>query len=423
MSTKKLNMEEVVTPEGFILGALTPKIDIRNYKAVATTTANDVDIPESFELNIPRKIKHQGNVGSCVGYSISEIIEYFNYTQEGKYEPFSTGYIYGNRRCGTKQQGIGMFEQEALQAVLKWGDVPESMFNYNIEVPEAITKFEEAAFDLAPSAYPNRISSYYEITNEKDAKLSLMQHGPLLIGTRWYRDYDPDPKTFILKHSTNVTSGNHALMVYGWNKDGWLIQNSWGYYWGNKGCAILPYTDKWNECYGIIDEISERQRQRELLDLKSAVTEYKTSLAELEKEHNNLIGSIDQLKQALLRSNDQLSQIQEEIDNLTHEFTELEISAPNSEKYNTIRNLLRNRQEAEAELKEIIAKQENILEEDQKALKVLIQKVQDYNKEMDEKDAQIKLLESQLLEIEKPYKNMPKWLALIINAILNVFKK
>ena len=42
---------------------------------------------------------------------------------------------------------------------------------------------------------------------------------------------------------------------------------------------------------------------------------------------------------------------------------------------------------------------------------------------MEEKDAQIKALENELLEIEKPYKNMPKWLALIINAILNVFKK
>ena len=423
MSKKNKSVEELKGPQGYVLGALPPKIDIRNYQAVATVTADDIEIPESFELNIPHKIKNQGIVGSCVGHALSEIVEYFNYIQEEKYEEFSTGYIYGNRRCGTRYQGVGMYEQEALQSVLKWGDVPTDLFNYNVEVPEAITKFEDAAFDLAPSAYPNRFSGYYQINSERDAKLNLMQHGPLLIGTRWYNDYAPDPETFIMKHTTNAASGNHALMIYGWNKDGWLIQNSWGAYWGNQGCAIMPYEDKWSECYGIIDEISERQRQHELIELKRTIIKYEVAIEELKKEQGNLNENIEKLQQNLKLSNDQLLKIQEEIDALTKEFTELEADAPNSEKYNEIKNLLRNRKEAEDELKAIITKQEKILADDQEALKLLIKKVQDHNKEMEEKDAQIKALENELLEIEKPYKNMPKWLALIINAILNVFKK
>lgn len=37
--------------------------------------------------------------------------------------------------------------------------------------------------------------------------------------------------------------GGHAIAIVGYTQDGFIIQNSWGPSWGNKGFAVLPYED------------------------------------------------------------------------------------------------------------------------------------------------------------------------------------
>ena len=46
------------------------------------------------------------------------------------------------------------------------------------------------------------------------------------------------------------------MIIYGWNKDGWLFQNSWGTWWGNKGRAVLPYNHPMQEAWGVTDTIT-----------------------------------------------------------------------------------------------------------------------------------------------------------------------
>jgi hypothetical protein len=43
------------------------------------------------------------------------------------------------------------------------------------------------------------------------------------------------------------------MVIYGWDKDGWKVQNSWGEGWGNNGTAIWPYLYRIREAYTIID--------------------------------------------------------------------------------------------------------------------------------------------------------------------------
>jgi len=44
-------------------------------------------------------------------------------------------------------------------------------------------------------------------------------------------------------------TGGHAVVCYGWNEIGLLIQNSWGESWGDKGCFILPYEHPFSEAW------------------------------------------------------------------------------------------------------------------------------------------------------------------------------
>ena len=51
------------------------------------------------------------------------------------------------------------------------------------------------------------------------------------------------------------SNSSHAMVIYGWNEKGWLIQNSWGKLWGTKGTIILPYSIEFNSVWGVYDEI------------------------------------------------------------------------------------------------------------------------------------------------------------------------
>ena len=46
-------------------------------------------------------------------------------------------------------------------------------------------------------------------------------------------------------------------MIYGWDERGWLIQNSWGPIFAGDGRFVIPFDYKFNEAWGITDEIDD----------------------------------------------------------------------------------------------------------------------------------------------------------------------
>ena len=46
------------------------------------------------------------------------------------------------------------------------------------------------------------------------------------------------------------------MFIYGWEKRGWLVQNSWGEDWGTDGTFILPYEMGMDECWAVMDDIT-----------------------------------------------------------------------------------------------------------------------------------------------------------------------
>ena len=208
----------------FVTGALFSPVDVRDYRLACVS--NESEFPEEFELKMP-KVKNQKNINSCVAHSVALTVEYFNILQHNDDARMSTDYIYGNR-TNMYYNGAGMYTRKAVANTCKYGDVLESDFPGNTEVPDVINNFEENKYSLYDKGTPYRFSSYYSVKNTNEIKTALMTNGPVIFAMPWYDDIKVEDG--IIHTSQKGNPGGHCMVIYGWNKDGWLIQNSWGCY-------------------------------------------------------------------------------------------------------------------------------------------------------------------------------------------------
>lgn len=208
--------------------------DIRDYKMTVGVTSVST-LPEKFYISMPR-VKDQGIVNSCVAHSLSTYLEKV-YKDLGL--SFSTGFIYGYRPKGYNQEE-GMYPREALKTLQKIGDVEETRFSHNKEMPQIKKLVDENINSLLPLAEIYRIDSYARIYTEEQIKKCIFNGVPVPVSIPVYNDLALDDNN-IVKMPEGKLNGYHMIILYGWNKNGYLFQNSWGNYWGTNGRAVLPY--------------------------------------------------------------------------------------------------------------------------------------------------------------------------------------
>ena len=360
-------------------GAIESKIDVRDYQ-VACAAAPNVELPEVFELNM-RAVKNQLAVSSCVAHALAEVVEYFNFMQEKTDTTMSTEFIYGNRINHTYTDK-GMIVRDALENLRKYGTCPNSSMPGNIEVPEAIRRFNQNALGVIPVAYPNRITNYCSLYKKNDMKLWLMTKGPIVFSVKWYENYWLTVNNELHFDEKSEPSGCHCMVIYGWNKEGWLFQNSWGNTWGDGGRAVYPYDATIREAWGVEDTCYSTYKDDLVMQLKDQINELNTALAAASLKVNNDQAQINELQariQQLLETNAMTEE----------ERAQLELD--------------------QARLVDALAQSKA--------------EVEDYAKKLQDAQIQINLLNDTIIEIKKPYQNWPKWLVGVINFVLNLFRK
>lgn len=360
-------------------GAIESKIDVRDYQ-VACAAAPNVELPEVFELNM-RSVKNQLAVSSCVAHALAAVVEYFNFMQEKTDTTMSTEFIYGNRINHTYTDQ-GMVIRDALENLRKYGTCPNSSMPGNIEVPEAIRRFNQNALGVIPVAYPNRITNYCSLYKKNDMKLWLMTKGPIVFSVKWYENYWLTVNNELHFDEKSEPSGCHCMVIYGWNKEGWLFQNSWGNTWGDGGRAVYPYDATIREAWGVEDTCYSTYKDDLVMQLKDQINELNTALAAASLKVDNDQAQINELQariQQLLETNAMTEE----------ERAQLELD--------------------QARLVDALAQSKA--------------EVEDYAKKLQDAQIQINLLNDTIIEIKKPYQNWPKWLVGVINFVLNLFRK
>jgi C1A family cysteine protease len=227
---------------------LTSPYDVRDYKIAGASTE---EFPEEFSLD-GVTVKDQGSVGSCVAHACSSVVEYHNKKQQSNQTVFSTEFIYGYRPFGY-YVGEGMYLRQALKTLQKCGDVPLEDLKGNNECDVAMQNVENNIDTLKEKAYPHRISSYVRLNTNDDIKSALMKYGYVVVSMTWHTNYRL--KNGIYTYTDDETRGGHAVVIYGWNKDGWLVHNSWGKRWGRDGKFIIPFDFSFNEMWAVVDNI------------------------------------------------------------------------------------------------------------------------------------------------------------------------
>lgn len=228
--------------------------DARDYRAKVAKDA-EKDYPEEFDLfeGMNIEVKNQHSVNSCVAHALATAIEYFHEKQKKEHADMSTGYIYGNREY-TTWGGEGLYVRDALKTVSKCGDAFFADMSFNLEIPDAVDQYNSRNATIDEIAYHNRISAYYKLSDTDSIKEQLMRVGPVIFAVDWH-PYTIDKWHMIHWKEGSKSTGGHCMVIRGWNKDGWLVQNSWGTFWGNKGTCIFPYSMKLREVWGVSDDI------------------------------------------------------------------------------------------------------------------------------------------------------------------------
>lgn len=399
--------ESQTRPDNIVFGALPSPIDVRTYKAVCAAGASpdQESFPDEFQLWKP-STKNQGGISSCVAHAISSVVEYFNYIQEHNNTVFSTAYIYGNR---SNYSGKGMYTSQAVHNLLKYGDCPETRFKGNYEVPEAIDKFKDQLVGVFADAWPHRISAYFSVVGETNMKATLMEYGPIVIAVTWRSGtklVTEDGVKYVLRlHKETASEGGHCMYIYGWNKKGWLVGNSWGTGWGDNGSCILPYDEPINERWGIQDNIISESTKDAL------IKEYQNRIAELRAANDELEATLQKDRERTLQLSDEVTELSVQLFALqtAHTKTQEELEAVQNK-------ILAVQDELKSRLEEI----ETLSAE----LRRTVELVRTKEQEIEECKKTIEGLRNKLLEIEKPYNSkLGDLVAKIINFFLNLFGK
>lgn len=191
-------------------------------------------------------IYNQGELGSCTANAIAAAYEFDEIKQDEDsiFVP-SRLFIYYNERNmeNTINTDSGASIRDGIKSINRYGVCPESDWPYNI------LKFTEKPTDECYTTAKKHISVKYRRVSQDihDLKSCLQEGFPFVFGFIVYPSFETIEVTnsgnMIMPEKNESPLGGHAVMAVGYNdeKKVFIIRNSWGTEWGDKGYFYMPY--------------------------------------------------------------------------------------------------------------------------------------------------------------------------------------
>lgn len=225
------------------------------YEAHQVTTES-IDLRGNFS-----KIKHQGNQGSCLAFTLTSVFEYMMRFCKQEDCDLSEAFLYYNARSldeyGSVDEDQGSRFVPALESLRTFGIALEKHCPYNDQVFNSKPS-EEAYQDAATrkllkalnvernvNAIKSALSDGYPVAGSFNLFKSFFEAGAYIPmpSEQEMKEFEQQGEEEQNRHS------RHAMVIVGYSDklQRFLVRNSWGEEWGDKGYCYIPYSYIANE--------------------------------------------------------------------------------------------------------------------------------------------------------------------------------
>ncbi len=221
-------------------------------------------IPPRKDLRAPWwRIQDQGSTGSCVGWACADAVLRWHFVKANRIaasELLSPRFQWlaaketdeFNSRPTTFVEAEGTSLKAALDVSRKFGAVKDTVLPFASGVP-----YRGDAKTFYAIAAQLKISMYFNLGRDIESwRLWLATKGPILtrlnVDSTWEKATATKGRLDVYKPKT--ARGGHAVALVGYTPDSFIVRNSWGTGWGDRGFAYasLGYAQEaFTEAYGI----------------------------------------------------------------------------------------------------------------------------------------------------------------------------
>ena len=209
------------------------------------------------------RVQDQGSTGSCVGWACADAVLRWHFVKTnriGRNELLSPRFQWlaaketdeFSSRPTTFVEAEGTSLKAALDVSRKFGAVKDTVLPFATGVP-----YRGDAKTFYAIAAQLKITMYFNLgRNIESWRVWLATKGPILtrlnVDSTWEKATATKGALDVYKPKT--ARGGHAVALVGYTPDSFIVRNSWGTGWGDRGFAYasLPYAQEaFTEAYGI----------------------------------------------------------------------------------------------------------------------------------------------------------------------------
>lgn len=182
-------------------------------------------------------VKDQGQLGACTAFAGTGYFEYLWRRFKNQQPVFSPLFLYYKEREFDNDLGqgdTGSFGSTAFWVLHNTGACLESTDPYDI------SNFENAPTQAQlDEATKYKVGAMHTVSAVDDIRSALASQYPVLIGISVYDSFENGDwgSSFVMPAPTGSLLGGHEIYIYGYDdySKQFMVRNSWGESWGNKG--------------------------------------------------------------------------------------------------------------------------------------------------------------------------------------------